>query len=56
MATSLKIVGGVLILAGGIYVVCKTKVFQKMGKGVSDTGSKIKESFLEGYTEIVETA
>ena len=56
MATSLKIVGGALILAGGIYVVYKTKIFQKMGNGLSNTGSKIKGSFLEGYTEVVETA
>jgi len=52
---SLKIVGGVLILAGGIYVVYKTKWFQKMGEGLSNTGSKIKESFIEGYAEVVET-
>ena len=56
MFTSLKIAGGVLILAGGIYVVSKTKIFQKMGEGLSNTGSKIKESFVEGYTEVVKTA
>ena len=56
MVTSLKIVGGVLVLVGGVYVVCKTKMFQKMGKGLSNTGSRIKESFVEGYTEVVKTA
>ena len=53
MISSLKVAGGVLVLVGGVYVVYKTKLFQKMGKGLSNTGSKIKESFLEGYTEVV---
>ena len=54
MNTYLKILGGVLIAVGGVYVLYKTRVLQKMGCNLSDAGAKVKESFVEGYEKIAD--
>jgi len=52
----LKTLITVLVVAGGAYALHKTKpqFFPKIGAKFRQTGVKIKESFLEGYTEVVE--
>lgn len=54
MSTSLKIIGGALVLAGGVYVLCRTKLLKKIGGKVTEAGSAIKESFEEGYAKAVD--
>ncbi|MBF0105676.1 MAG: hypothetical protein HQM16_10160 [Deltaproteobacteria bacterium] len=51
-----KIIGGILILAGGIYVIHKTKVCNKIGEKAKRMGGIIKDSFIEGYTAVVRAA
>ena len=58
----MKIVGGILIIAGGIYVLVKTKAGQKAWDSLAnqkiwdcmkEKGTKLAESFSEGYAEVV---
>ena len=48
-----KIIGGILIVGGGIYIACKTDFFNKAKEICSKSGADLKESFMEGYRQIV---
>ncbi|MEI6126398.1 MAG: hypothetical protein WCQ99_07580 [Pseudomonadota bacterium] len=54
MKIALKIIGGVLLAAGGIYLFCKSDAGKKLGSKVSEETGKVKDSFARGYSEVVE--
>lgn len=49
----LKIAGGILIVAGGLYCLYRTGLGKKIAKQVQATGENLKYSFIDGYTEVV---
>ena len=48
-----KIIGGILIAGGGIYVAYKTDILKKTKEKFNTCGEGLKKSFMEGYHQIV---
>jgi len=48
-----KIIGGILIVGGGIYVAYKTDLLKKTKEEFNKSGAGLKKSFMEGYRQIV---
>ena len=45
-----KIIGGILIVGGGIYVAYKTDLLKKAKEKFNKSGSELVKSFMEGYS------
>ncbi|MBF0205757.1 MAG: hypothetical protein HQK53_02600 [Oligoflexia bacterium] len=54
---TLKVLGGILgwilIILGGIYLVRKTRGGAEMLNSIKNFGTQVKNSFFEGYAEAV---
>lgn len=52
-----KVFGTMLVVAGGVYVLYRTKpeLFKKLNAQVAAATSSIKDSFMEGYSKTVNT-
>jgi len=48
-----KIIGGILIACGGVYVAYKTDLLKKTKEKFKKSGAGLKQSFVEGYSEVV---
>ncbi len=48
-----KVIGGLVVVVGGIYVLYKTKpeIMGKVNDKIKSTADQIKSSFWDGYTD-----
>ncbi|MBF0360256.1 MAG: hypothetical protein HQK49_04555 [Oligoflexia bacterium] len=45
------VLGGILIVAGGVYLIRKTECGREIIDSMKNIGSQIKNSFKDGYSE-----